>query len=112
MTLAEVARKLELECVTTGPPLDREIEGAHVSDLLSDVLANAKAGYVWITLQVHPNIVAVASMKELCGVIMASGRSPDPETIEKAETEGVPILVGGLSGFELAGRLYELGIRG
>ena len=112
MTLAELVDELKLERVTKTAPLDREIRGAHISDLLSEVIANAKADYVWITLQVHPNVVAVASMKDICGVIMASGREPDPETIEKAESEGIPILKSELSGFELAGRLYQLGIRG
>ena len=112
MTLSDVARKLGLKPFTSSASLDREVEGAYVGDLLSDVMANAKEGCVWITAQVHPNIVAVAALKDLCGIILAAGRTPDPETVQKAESEGVPILGGDESSFELAGRLYELGVRG
>jgi len=58
------------------------------------------------------NIVAVASMKELSGIVLVNGREPDEDTLEKAEAEGIPIMVSGLPAFELIGRLYGLGLRG
>jgi hypothetical protein len=33
--------------------MDRTVEGGYVSDLLSDVIAGAKEGDLWLTLQVH-----------------------------------------------------------
>ncbi len=86
--------------------------GGHASDLLSDVIGNSREGDIWITLQVHVNVVAVASMKELSGIILVNGREPDGDTIEKAEAEGIPVMVSGLPAFELVGRLYGLGLRG
>lgn len=91
--------------------LERTVTGGYASDLLSDVLANSHEGNIWITLQIHQNIVAVASLKELAGIILVSGREPEEDTVAKAESEGIPLLVSGLSTFELVGRLYELGIR-
>jgi hypothetical protein len=107
MTLSEVVEQLELEVRTKGS-LDGVVTGGYAGDLLSDVLANSKEGNLWITLQVHPNIVAIASMKGLSGIVLTNSREPEEETIAKAEEEGVVILMSRLSAFELSGRLYAL----
>jgi predicted transcriptional regulator len=65
-----------------------------------------------VTIQTHPNIVAVAAMKELAGIILAGGREPDSDTLQKAEEEEMPILVSSLFTFELVGKLYQKGISG
>ena len=82
------------------------------SDLLSDVMANSKEGDIWVTLQVHPNIIAVATLKELAGIIIVQGKKPDEETIKKAQQEGVPLMVTEFQAFEIIGKLYQLGISG
>lgn len=79
---------------------------------MSDVIAHAREGSLWVTLQIHQNIVAVASMNDLAGVILVNGREPEGDTIEKAEAEGLPIMVTPLPTFEVVGRLYGLGISG
>lgn len=110
--LTELVQKLSLSVRSAQGDMDREITGGYASDLLSDVLANSEAGNLWITLQIHQNVVAVASMKDLAGIILVNGREPEPETIEKAEEENIAIMVTELPTFELAGRLYGLGITG
>jgi predicted transcriptional regulator len=110
--LGEVVAKLGLEVAGRAGGLDREVSGGYASDLLSDVMANARAGNVWVTLQVHQNIVAVASLKELAGIIIVNGRRPEPEVLAKAEEESIPIMLTGMQAFEITGRLYETGIRG
>jgi len=110
MKLRDIAVSLSLECKTPGADLDREVTGGYVSDLLSDVIGNAGEGQVWITLQVHINIVAVASLKGLSGIILVNNRTPDEDTIRKASAENIPVLTSSLPAFELAGRLYALGL--
>jgi hypothetical protein len=110
--LTELVETLGLEVKAAQGSLGNEVTGGYASDLLSDVIANGSPGDVWITLQIHQNIVAVASMKELAGVILVGGREPEEDTVEKAESEGIPIAVSGLPAFELVGRLYGLGLRG
>lgn len=112
MTLREIVEKLDLEVKTGSGKLDKEVEEGYVSDLLSDVMAHSKAGDIWITLQVHQNIVAVASLKDLSGIVLINGRQPEEETIRKAEEEGIPIMLSNLPAFELVGKLYNLGISG
>lgn len=111
MKLADVVKELDLEIRSAVGNLDREVTGGYASDLMSDVLAHGGEGNLWITLQVHQNIVAVASMKDVAGIILVGGREPEEDTVQKAEAEGIPILVSRLPAFELAGRLYRLGIR-
>jgi len=106
MKLQQAAQALNLKIVTGD--VSRTIAGAYVSDLLSDVLANAEEGDLWITLQIHPNIVAVASMKAIAAIVLVNSRQPEDKTIEKAEEEDLPILVSEQPAFELAGELYKL----
>ena len=112
MKLTELIQKLNLDVRSAKANLDREVTGGYASDLLSDVLANGKDGDIWVTLQIHHNIVAVASMKNLAGIILVNSREPEQETIEKAEAENLVIMVTEMPAFELVGRLYGLGVTG
>ncbi|MBN1764371.1 MAG: hypothetical protein JW860_03860 [Sedimentisphaerales bacterium] len=113
MKLTELVETLGLEVRSCSDNLfKKEVTGGYASDLLSDVIGNSRSGDLWITLQAHVNIVAVASMKELSGIILTGGREPDEDTIQKAESEKIVIMVSKLPAFELIGRLYDLGVRG
>ena len=112
MKLTELIQKLNLSVRSAKGNLEHEITGGYASDLLSDVLANSEEGNIWITLQIHQNIVGVASIKDLAGIILVNGREPEPQTIEKAEAENMPVMVSELPTFELVGRLYNLGVGG
>ena len=112
MRLTDIVERLQLIVKTGDTLLDREIRGGYVSDLMSDVMANAKEGDLWVTLQIHQNIVAVAVMKSLCGIVLINGREPETATVQKAEAEGIPIMVTPMPAFELVGKLFALGISG
>ncbi len=112
MNLNMLMKEFGLEVKAAAASLDREVTGGYASDLLSDVLAHAGEGSVWVTLHIHQNIVAVASHKDLAGIVLVQGRQPEKDTIAKAEEEGIPVLVSQLPAFELIGRLYQAGIRG
>ena len=112
MRLNELAQALDLEVRSAAQRLDREVRGGYAGDLMSDVIANAEEGSVWVTMQTHVNIVAVAAMKELAGIILVNAREPQQDTVTKGEEKKVPILVSRLPAFELIGRLYRLGIPG
>ena len=111
MKLGDVVEALDLQVRTGRDRMDREVVGGYVSDLLSDVIAGAQDGDLWITLQLHQNIVAVAFLNNLAGIVIVGGREPDGETIEKAEDQDIPLLITSMTAYELAGRLYEMGVR-
>ena len=112
MKLKDIVETLHLEVKSAAAMLDNEISGGYAGDLLSDVLAHSREGNLWITLQIHHNIVAVAGTKGLSGILLINGRVPEEETIKKAEEERMPILVSSLPAFEAVGRLYAMGIPG
>ena len=112
MTLREITQKLQLEVKTGDVALENEVTGGYASDLMSDVLANAQDGDLWVTLQTHRNTVAVAGMKGLAGIVLVGSREPEEDTLQKAFEEEIPILVSPLPAFELIGRLYGLGLTG
>ena len=112
MTLDEVRTTLDLQVKAGSAGLDREVTGGYASDLLSDVIANAREGDVWVTLHRHPNIVAVAVSGGLAGIVLVGAREPEESTLDKAEKEGVPILVSSLPTFELVAKLHGMGISG
>lgn len=111
MTINDVIKILDLKVLSGNDLLDRKVTGGYTGDLLSDVLANAGQGNVWITIQIHPNIIAVASSKELSGIIIGNGRKPAEETLKNAQEEKLPVMTCNLFTYELVGKLYEIGIR-
>ncbi len=110
-SLHEIIEPLGLEVKTSDTDLNREVTGGYASDLLSDVMANSNAGNLWVTLQMHTNIVAVASLKELSAIILVNNRTPADSTLVKANEENIPILVSKSPAFIMIGKLYEMGIR-
>ena len=112
MTLREMIEKLELILVAETGALDETVSGGYVSDLLSHVMGQAKAGQIWITMQGHQNIVAVASLVGLSAVIVAGGVEPEEQTVVKARDQEVVLCKTNLSTYEVVGRLYNLEFQG
>lgn len=112
MNLQQVVDSLGLEILTGAEHLAREVTGGYASDLLSDVMAHARPGHLWVTLQIYQNIIAVAVLKELAGIIIVQGREPEPGIVQKARSEAVCLLRTQLSAFEIVGKLYSMGMAG
>jgi hypothetical protein len=106
--LESIVKALNLKIRSGEDKLKTEIQGGYTGDLLSDVMGNSKEGDIWITRQVHQNIVAVASLKEHAGIILVQDSEPAKDTLEKALKEGIPIMISDLSAFEVTGRIYDL----
>jgi len=71
-------------------------------------MANGPAGCLWITLQTHTNVVAVAHLTNAAGVVITGGREVPAEVCKKAEEEGLPLFSTASRTFETAGKLYQL----
>jgi len=112
MTLQDVIDQLNLTVLTQ--PADFAgvtPAGGYTSDLLSCVMAGAQKGALWVTLQAHLNIVAVAALLDMSAVIITEGAQPETATIDKANDEGITLLATDKLSFEVVGRLWELGLR-
>jgi len=112
MKVHEIADQLGLAVKAGSPGLDREVTGGYASDLLSDVIANARDGDIWITLQIHQNIVAVASLTRIAAIILVGSREPAEDTTASADAEGIPILSTEMTTFETVAHLHDIGIKG
>ena len=111
MRLRQISEKLALTAKAGVAGLDAEVTGAYAADLLSCAMAGAKQGDLWLTLQGHLNVVAIASLTELAGIVVTENKPVAMDTVAKADAEGIPVLTTPLTTYEVAGRLWELGIR-
>ncbi len=112
MKLKELGQQLALEIWAARGQLGNEVTSGYATDMLSCAMAKIQAGCVWVTLQAHSNIVAVASLTDAAGIIITEGAKPDAATVKKAEDEGVPILATDLTTFTVISKLFELGVLG
>ena len=110
MKVREVKELFHLVLAAGKDGLDREVTGGYCGDLLSDVMANSTNGSIWLTIQSHKNILAVAVLKELAAIVLVNGHQPDDDTRAKADEEGIPILVSPVPAYQLAGELFKAGI--
>jgi serine kinase of HPr protein (carbohydrate metabolism regulator) len=112
-TLQELIEQLNLKLLTEPKGMFRRIRPAsgYASDLLSCVMAGAKHASLWVTLQAHLNIVAVAALLEISAVIITEGAVPDQTVIDRANEQGVTLLSTEATTFAVVGKLWELGIR-
>ena len=111
MNLQQIIEKLNLTILTE--PRDFSSinpTGGYTSDLLSCVMAGAKTHYLWITLQAHMNIVAVAALLDVAAVIITEDAQPDQATLDRANQQGVVLLSTPRPSFEIDGKLWEMGI--
>jgi hypothetical protein len=111
MTLQDLITQLNLKPLTGGQFEQVSPTAGYASDLLSCVMAGAQKGAVWVTLQAHTNIVAVAALLEMSAVIITEGAQPDAATLDKARQEGITLLSTDKPTFEVVGRLWEMGLR-
>ena len=114
MRLDDIARELKLVELVPPNEVEREAEvtRGYASDLLSDVLAHAPEGGLLVTLQVHLNVIAVASHADMAAVVFAGGRTPEDDVLAKAAAEGLTLYTPQSDTFDIVGRLYALGVKG
>ena len=110
MKVKQLAEWFDLKVVAGANGLEREVIGGYCGDLLSDVMAHAPVGCIWLTVQGHANIVAVAVLREMAAVVLVGDREPDADALQKGDQESIPILRWPRSAYELAGELYAIGI--
>lgn len=112
MNLKQISEQLDLRLLTNPRPLeDIPVDSAYTSDLLSCVMAGAKPACVWVTLQAHMNVIAVATLLEISAVIITEGATPDAAVIQKANEQDVTLFSSPETSYSICGRLWELGVR-
>lgn len=106
MTVKELVDLFDLEIVA-GPNLDKEIDGVYIGDLLSNVMARAEKDNLWLTVQGHQNVVAVALLVELSAIILVEDFEYEENAVQRASQKGVNLLKAKKKSYSLACKLCE-----
>lgn len=109
MKLSEIVQKLELKNVSQ--MVDKEVTGVYISDMVSDVIANARAGNLLVTIQIHNNVIAAANLVDISGILVTQGKLPADDVVKMAEKAGIPIFSTDLNRWQVTTKLYEAGVR-
>jgi len=112
VTLFEVMDILDANVLVGREQLNVEVKTAFSADLLSDVLAFAKAGSLLLTGLTNPQIVRTASILDIAAIILVRGKIAPDETLRLADELDIPMLSTRYILFETSGRLHAAGIVG
>jgi predicted transcriptional regulator len=91
-------------------PLTNDIEKVYIGDMLSFVMANGQEGTLWLTVQKHANVIAVAQLNDFAGIIFVQGNFPNEDTIDKANEFDIPLFVSDKDAYQVAKDLMSLGL--
>lgn len=112
MKLREVKEILDADVIIGEEKLDMEVKTAFGADLMSDVMAFAKAGSLLLTGLTTAQVIKTANTLDIAAIILVRGKKPPTETVDLAKELKIPILTTKYILFETAGRLYTKGIVG
>jgi predicted transcriptional regulator len=108
MTTQDLIEKIDLKPLSKFD--HRDVDGVFISDMVSDVMAGAKSGNLWLTVQTHKSIVPAANLVDVSAIVITSGKAVPQETVQLASKFNIAILSTDLPTFELVGKLYQLGL--
>lgn len=106
MKVNDLVKLLNCKVVNEGNHISDEVTGGYTSDLLSDVMGNIEEGMIWITLQTHRNVVAVASLREVAAIVLIGGVVLETDALDQAVSECITVLSSPLPAFEASGIAY------
>lgn len=108
MTIQQLIDSLSLQLLTPGLDTNAAFYDVYTSDLLSAALAKVTENHVWITVQVHQNILGVASIKQAAAIILSENLIPDKDLITKAIEKNIIVLLSSYTSYETSGLIYNL----
>ncbi len=110
MTLEKISNELKLTKVYEFNEKE-DVKHGYVCDLLSEVMGKAPQNTIWVTVQSHLNIIAVAVIVGIKAIIITNSHKVDEKTIKKAKEENVGIYYSNDNSFIVSGKLYSIGIK-
>jgi predicted transcriptional regulator len=112
MQLNLIKNILECKSFTDEKLLDKEIEHCYAADMMSDVLKSCKIGSLLLTGLVNPQVIQVAEIMDLKGIIFVSGKEPAEDIIKKAGEKNLPLMTTEKQMFDACGILFSKGLSG
>ena len=112
MTVAQVAEALNADVVAGWDMINKNVNSACGSDLMSDVLAYVKDQPVLITGLTNAQAVRTAEMMDIICIVIVRGKIADEGLVSLANDRKIVILQTNNSMFTTCGILYANGLRG
>ncbi len=112
MKISEIKEILDAEVICGEELIDREVSSAFGSDMMSDVLAYAKADSVLLTGLVNPQTVRTALMLDMQAIVFVRAKKLTQEVIALAKESGIAVLSTDCRMYETCGKLYAKGLKG
>lgn len=109
MILKEWVKKVSLRPMND-VSLEKEVSGVYIGDLLSFVMANGEENNVWLTVQKHLNVVAVAELVDFAAIVFVQGVEPEAETLAKANELSIPLFATSLTAYEFSKECMKAGL--
>ena len=110
MTVEGFVKKSGFRALTLPAP-DREISGVYIGDLLSWVMGKASPSDAWITIMSNVNVLAVATLTDVCCIVLAEDVVLDGELLSLAEEKGVNVLSTPLSAYDAALTMSDIAFK-
>ncbi|MBE7055000.1 MAG: hypothetical protein E7392_02665 [Ruminococcaceae bacterium] len=110
MKLSQVKDILKAEVVVGEEFLDREVNSAFGSDLMSDVLAFVKDQALLLTGLVNGQVIRTAEMMDIKAIVFVRGKKPTEEIAELAKEYSMVIMSTDYTLYPSCGKLYCAGL--
>ena len=112
MKIINIKELLDAEVVCGEEHLNKHVDSACGSDMMSDVLAYVKDQAVLLTGLVNQQVIRTAEMMDMVCIVFVRSKKPTPEMIELAEESGIVLMTTDKRLYEACGKLYVNGLVG
>ncbi len=111
MKIRDIITELNGELLCGEDYLDKEVESACASDMMSDVLAFVKEQSVLVTGLCNPQVIRTAEMMDMSCIIFVRGKRPDSMVVDAAKAKGISLICVQQHMFRTCGILYAAGLK-
>jgi len=112
MKLREVKEALNAQLLSGEDQLDKEVDFAFSSDLMSDVLAFVNKRTLLLTGLNNAQVIRTAEMADLSAIVFVRNKLPGQDIIELAEENDMVLMKTEHTLYIASGILYSLGLKG
>ena len=106
MKITEIAQVLSASILPAGASGERGILHVYAGDRISDLIERATPDTLLVTNISNSQLIRVAELMDVPGIVIAGGAEPAPELLAAAGKTGTAIIVSSEGLFETCGRLF------
>ena len=107
MNIGELANLCGWRLIAGKNGVNRPVDSCYIGDLLSWVMGRAEDNSVWLTVMGNVNVIAVATLADVSGIVLTETALLDPEAKERAEIQNIPVFATNQNTYETAIDVYH-----